>query len=788
MISVLFIDNDQIYLDFGKRLLERDEDIRVDAALSLHEALPLLERGSFDAVIADYRMRESDGIQLMRFVREKFQKHAGIIFTDRSSNDNFNEAVKSGADHYLKIKGDPASQFKELSHIIRQVVKFRENERKILRLNRVYSVLTRVNEAVVHFHDRMQLMQEICKIAVQEGGYAMAWIGFEDPKTSRIKSAVASGAVNDFFVYDRMSSDDTTRGQGLTVTALRKKKYSICNDIRAESLFQDWAEHALKTGYNSGGAFPISVDKAIQGAITFYSSEKDFFTDSEIRLLNGLSENISCALETMELGYARKNAQEELQRAEHRLTEIIDFLQEPTFAVDANGTVIFWNTAIEKFTGISPGQIIGQGNYEHSFLMTGERVPGLLDLVFASDKELENHHYFIVQRSPKYIRATIQISRLNGRPSTLEVIASPLFDRKGQYAGAIESLHAIAEPCEKDEKFHRLFDTADHGIFVVRSDTRKIIDANSFIIKLTGYSRETLLGRNLEETGFFPDNLVAGQFFAELGKTGYIRYKDIPLETKDGRIIDVEFVGEEYSFNGEQVIQCSVYDISGRKQIEDARILARKNLNMFSSITRHDILNQLMVVSGSLELASYGLQDPDLLQHLNRAQTAAKNIQRQTTFSREYENLGASAPAWQSVSEVVHRAFFELQADAVTLGLPDDAIDIFADPLLEKVFFHVFSYSYKYGEKITRFEVSYQYTTTGLILTITDNGNGISPEDKGRLFVRNSGNEKTIGLFLAQKILEITGLTIRECGEYKKGSRFEIAIPGDKFRTGSPVS
>ena len=144
----------------------------------------------------------------------------------------------------------------------------------------------------------------------------------------------------------------------------------------------------------------------------------------------------------------------------------------------------------------------------------------------------------------------------------------------------------------------------------------------------------------------------------------------------------MEFVGEVYSFNDEQVIQCSVYDISGRKQIENARILARKNLNMFSSMTRHDILNQLMVVSGSLELASYGLQDPDLLQHLNRAQTAAKNIQRQITFSREYENLGATAPAWQSVSAVIHRAFFELQADVITLGLPQDTIDSLCRPFV----------------------------------------------------------------------------------------------------------
>jgi len=788
VISVLYIDKDQILLDSGKRFLERDEDIRVDTALSFHEALPLLKNSSFDAIIADYRIRETDGMQLLKIVREKFQKTPSIIFTGRNSNDYFNEAINTGADYFFRINGDPKSQFAELAHIVRQAVKFRENERKIIRLNRVYSVLARVSEVIVLSHDRMQLMQEICKIAVQEGGYAMAWIGFEDPETHRIKGVVAAGAVDDFFVNERMSSEDITNRQSPTIITMRKRKYSICNDIRAVTPLQHWAELALKKGYLSAAAFPINAGKTTRGAITFYSCEKDFFTDSEIRLLNGLSEDTSFALETIELGDARNQVQEKLQHSEHRMMEIINFLPEPTFAIDAKGIVIIWNTAIEKFTGISPAQILGRGNYEHSFLMTGERIPGLLDLVFASDRELENYHYSAIQRSHKSIRATIQLSRLKGRPATLEVIASPLYDQKGQYAGAIESFHAITAIHKKDEKFHRLFDTADHGILIVQSDTRKIIDANSFIVNLTGYSHEYLLGRNLGEIGFFKETLVAEQFFAELRKTGYILYKDIPLETKDGRIIDAEFVGEEYSFNDEQVIQCSVYDISGRKQIENARILARKNLNMFSSMTRHDILNQLMVVSGSLELASYGLQDPDLQQHLNRAQTAAKNIQRQTTFSREYENLGSTAPVWQSVSAVIHRAFFELQADVITLGLPEDVIEIFADSLFEKVFFHLFNYSHKHGDKVTRIEISYQYTTTGLILTIADNGIGISPEDKARLFVRSSGNDKAPGLFLVQKILEITGLMIRECGEYKKGSRFEIIIPTDGFRTGPPAS
>ena len=221
------------------------------------------------------------------------------------------------------------------------------------------------------------------------------------------------------------------------------------------------------------------------------------------------------------------------------------------------------------------------------------------------------------------------------------------------------------------------------------------------------------------------------------------------------------------------------------KRAESARILARKNLTMFSGMIRHDILNQLMVVSGSLELAADGVLEPGLLQNLARAQTATRTIQRQIIFTREYENLGADAPSWQAVPTVIHRAFFELKAGTITLDIPDDPLEVFADPLIEKVFYHLFDYAYTYGETVTIITVSYHHTATGLIITVSDNGVGISPQERIRLFERRSGNEKTLGLFLVQKILEVTGITIQETGEEKQGSRFEIIIPLEGFRTGS---
>jgi CheY-like chemotaxis protein len=224
-----------------------------------------------------------------------------------------------------------------------------------------------------------------------------------------------------------------------------------------------------------------------------------------------------------------------------------------------------------------------------------------------------------------------------------------------------------------------------------------------------------------------------------------------------------------------------------KRWAKNAIVVARKNLTMFSGLTRHDILNQLMIISGSLELAGDDVKEPGLLQNLKRAQTAATTIQRQIVFSREYEKLGAGAPRWQPLHKVIRQAFLELQADTLALDLPKDDIDIFADPIFDKVFFHLFTYANKYSTGATRITVSYEKTVNGQIIFISDNGAGISPADKKLLFDKKPGSEKVPGPYLAERILEVTGMTIHESGGEKEGLRFEIIIPPEGFRQGKNI-
>jgi PAS domain S-box-containing protein len=113
-------------------------------------------------------------------------------------------------------------------------------------------------------------------------------------------------------------------------------------------------------------------------------------------------------------------------------------------------------------------------------------------------------------------------------------------------------------------RYRRLFETAQDAILILDGDSGKIVDANPFVIALLGYPLEELSGKELWEIGLFPDIEASKEAFARLRRDGYIRYEDLPLETKSGRCVDVEFVSNSYDVDGENVIQCNIRDITER--------------------------------------------------------------------------------------------------------------------------------------------------------------------------------------------------------------------------------
>jgi len=127
-----------------------------------------------------------------------------------------------------------------------------------------------------------------------------------------------------------------------------------------------------------------------------------------------------------------------------------------------------------------------------------------------------------------------------------------------------------------ETRYRRLFEAAQDGILILDADTGKITDVNPFLIDMLGYSHEELLGKKLWDIGLFKDIVANKAAFLDLQTKGYVRYEDLPFETKDGRSIDVEFVSNIYMVNHNKIIQCNIRDITQRRQVEKVSQEARR--------------------------------------------------------------------------------------------------------------------------------------------------------------------------------------------------------------------
>ena len=217
---------------------------------------------------------------------------------------------------------------------------------------------------------------------------------------------------------------------------------------------------------------------------------------------------------------------------------------------------------------------------------------------------------------------------------------------------------------------------------------------------------------------------------------------------------------------------------------QNAFEIANKKLNLLSSITRHDIKNQLIALLGFVELSKQKTTDPEMLHFVDREETAAKNIQRQIEFTKNYEDIGVRAPQWENVGTRV-KALRSMTPDLqieVTPAL--DTLEIFADPLLEKVFENLIDNSRRHGERVKNISFStMQYGMGDIAIIYEDDGVGVHETEKERIFDKGFGKHTGLGLFLSREILSITGLAMKESGIYGKGVRFEIIVPKGKYRS-----
>ena len=227
---------------------------------------------------------------------------------------------------------------------------------------------------------------------------------------------------------------------------------------------------------------------------------------------------------------------------------------------------------------------------------------------------------------------------------------------------------------------------------------------------------------------------------------------------------------------------CVITDITPFKTAERKLLLSNKKLALLGSMTRHDIVNQLTTIRGMVGLIKRKNIDRSLDQLITSAEDASERINKHIEFSKEYQKAGIEAPRWQDIRTVWNLAYAMSRRRGLTFTVTGENYEIYADQLLQKVFYNLIDNSMRHGKDVFYITISTKTEGSDLLIIYEDDGGGIPDAMKVRVFERGVGTGTGWGLFFVHEVLDLTGIRISESGTYGIGVVFIIRVPEGVYR------
>jgi signal transduction histidine kinase len=335
----------------------------------------------------------------------------------------------------------------------------------------------------------------------------------------------------------------------------------------------------------------------------------------------------------------------------------------------------------------------------------------------------------------------------------------------------------------EEQKKHNLYYNSQAGAFSFNKKTLKISDCNRKFAQMVRYEIDALKTGSLSD--IIPDPGERESFLGRITDRQIAGDIELGLSARDGAVRWVLVCSVK---TDEDEIVCTAVDITDHKEVQNALTLSNRKLNLLFNITRHDILNQVTGLYTAVELSREKTTDPGMLHFIEQELRAAQNIQRQIEFAKNYQGIGVRAPQWQNIGQRVKELRSSVPDFRIGVSAELDEVEVFADPLLDKVFENLIDNSRRHGERVNN--VSFSDTRCGkdgIAIVYEDDGIGVPDADKDRIFEKGFGKNTGLGLFLSGEILSITGLEMKETGIFGKGARFEVIVPEGKYQYTGPA-
>jgi len=333
--------------------------------------------------------------------------------------------------------------------------------------------------------------------------------------------------------------------------------------------------------------------------------------------------------------------------------------------------------------------------------------------------------------------------------------------------------------------------------FVVDKDGWVIL-WNAAMESLTKISNEQIIGRGQQEYAIpfygykrpllidliLNPSLSGEQYYTDVTRhDGTLSVEEYLPDTVNGPMYLSVVANPLFDSHGRLIgaIQ-SIRDVSSRKIVEEALMRTNEKLNLLSSITRHDIRNRITVLFGILPIVKRMSSSPEMTEMVDMLEKAAYAIRDQIEFTGDYQDMGVHAPEWRETGELIEQISQQGLISGGVIANDLHGLSIYADPLLERVFYNLVDNASRHGAHVTRIHAYFVKRDQKVFIIFEDNGTGIPEDLKERIFERGYGKNTGLGLFLVREILSITGITITETGIYGAGARFEIVVPDGCYR------